>query len=84
MVIETKISIGDIVLLFGDPKWRTVCTAIMVRGGGAVEYLVEWSTNGELRSEWVSAERLDSLSKIDGPVSKLAGFNTKQSKGEKP
>lgn len=39
MTINTKISIGDVVLLFGDPKWKTVCTAITVRASGQTEYL---------------------------------------------
>lgn len=68
MKIETKISVGDIVLLFSDPKWRTVCTAITVRASGQVEYLLEWSNNGELNQEWITAERLDCLSKIYGRV----------------
>lgn len=76
MLIKTKISIGDIVLLFGDPKWRTVCTAITVRASGQVEYQIEWSDNGELKSEWVTAERLDCLSKITGSTD-LPGFNLK-------
>ena len=64
MTITTKISIGDIVLLFGDPKWRTVCTAITVRASGQVEYLLEWGEEDCLKEEWVTAERLDCLSKI--------------------
>ena len=64
MTIKTKISIGDIVLLFGDPKWRTVCTAITVRASGQTEYLLEWGKDDELREEWVTAERLELLSKI--------------------
>ena len=68
MRIDTKISIGDIVLLFSDPKWRTVCTAITVRASGQIEYQLEWSDNGELKQEWVTAERLDCLSKIYGHV----------------
>ena len=64
MLIKTKISIGDIVLLFGDPKWRTVCTAVTVRASGQIEYLLEWGKDDELREEWVTAERLELLSKI--------------------
>lgn len=64
MVIKTKISIGDTVLLFGDPKWKTVCTAITVRASGQVEYLLEWGRDDELREEWITAERLELLSKI--------------------
>lgn len=29
MRIDTKISIGDTVLLFGDPKWKTVFLRII-------------------------------------------------------
>jgi len=68
MKIETKISIGDIVLLFSDPKWKTVCTAITIRASGQIEYLLEWVTEGELKEEWITAERLDCLSKISGRV----------------
>ncbi|MBQ4199545.1 MAG: hypothetical protein II649_06655 [Kiritimatiellae bacterium] len=64
MVVKTKISIGDTVLLFGDPKWKTVCTAITVRASGQVEYLLEWGRDDELREEWITAERLELLSKI--------------------
>lgn len=64
MTIKTKISIGDIVLLFGDPKWRTVCTAVTVRASGQIEYLLEWGKDDELREEWITAERLELLSKI--------------------
>ncbi len=67
MKIETKISIGDIVLLFGDSRWRTVCTAITVRASGQIEYLLEWGKDDELREEWVTAERLELLSKIFPP-----------------
>ena len=74
MIIKTKISIGDIVLLFGDPKWRTVCTAIIVRASGQIEYLLEWTSDGELKDEWITSERLDCLSKISGRVSS-PGFN---------
>lgn len=74
MKIETKISIGDIVLLFSDPKWRTVCTAITVRASGQVEYLLEWTSDGELKEEWITSERLECLSKISGRVS-APGFN---------
>ena len=68
MTIKTKISIGDIVHLFGDPKWRTVCTAITVRASGQIEYLLEWGKDDELREEWVTAERLELLSKIFPPT----------------
>ena len=64
MTIETQISIGDIVLLFGDPKWRTVCTAITVRASRQIEYQLEWSDGDELKNEWITAERLECLSKI--------------------
>lgn len=64
MTINTKISIGDIVLLFGDPKWRTVCTAITVRASGQIEYLLEWGKDDKLCAEWITAERLELLSKI--------------------
>ena len=74
MRIDTKISIGDVVLLFSDPKWRTVCTVITVRASGQVEYLLEWSDNGELKEEWITSERLELLSKISGRVS-TPGFN---------
>ena len=64
MTIKTKISIGDTVLLFGNPKWKTVCTAITVRASGQTEYLLEWGKDDELREEWITAERLELLSKI--------------------
>ena len=64
MKIETQISIGDIVLLFGDPNYRTVCTAITIRASGQIEYEIEWSQDGELKNEWITAERLECLSKI--------------------
>ena len=66
MKIETQISIGDIVLLFGDPNYRTVCTAITIRASGQIEYQIEWSQDGELKNEWITAERLECLSKIYG------------------
>jgi hypothetical protein len=66
MKIETRISIGDIVLLFGDPNWRTVCTAILVRASGQIEYQLEWSQNGELKSEWIADERIKCLARIYG------------------
>ena len=64
MKIETEISIGDIILLFDDPKWRTVCTAITIRASGQIEYLLEWADSGETKEEWFTAERLKCLSKI--------------------
>ena len=66
MKIETKISIGDIVLLFGDPNYRTVCTAILVSASGQVEYQLEWRRDGELRSQWVTEERMECLARIYG------------------
>ena len=78
MTIKTKISIGDIVLLFGDPKWRTVCTAITVRASGQIEYLLEWGKDDELREEWVTAERLELLSKIF-PKDSEQGFSQRMS-----
>ena len=78
MVIKTKISIGDIVLLFGDPKWRTVCTAVTVRASGQIEYLLEWGKDDELREEWVTAERLELLSKIF-PQDSEQGFSQRMS-----
>ena len=74
MTITTKISIGDTVLLFGDPKWKTVCTAITVRASGQIEYLLEWGKDEELREEWITAERLECLSKIFTPNNQQ-GFN---------
>lgn len=67
MTINTKISIGDVVLLFGDPKWKTVCTAITVRASGQTEYLLEWGKDDELHEEWITAERLECHSKIFSP-----------------
>lgn len=67
MTINTKISIGDVVLLFGNPKWKTVCTAITVRASGQTEYLLEWGKDDELREEWITAERLECHSKIFSP-----------------
>lgn len=64
MKIETEISIGDIVLLFNDPRWRTVCTAITIRASGQIEYLLEWAENGETKEEWFTVERLKCLSKV--------------------
>ena len=78
MTIKTKISIGDIVLLFGDPKWRTVCTAVTVRASGQIEYLLEWGKDDELREEWVTAERLELLSKIF-PQDSEQGFSQRMS-----
>ena len=78
MIIKTKISIGDIVLLFGDPKWRTVCTAVTVRASGQIEYLLEWGKDDELREEWVTAERLELLSKIF-PQDSEQGFSQRMS-----
>lgn len=78
MLIKTKISIGDIVLLFGDPKWRTVCTAVTVRASGQIEYLLEWGKDDELREEWVTAERLELLSKIF-PQDSEQGFSQRMS-----
>ena len=78
MLIKTKISIGDIVLLFGDQKWRTVCTAVTVRASGQIEYLLEWGKDDELREEWVTAERLELLSKIF-PQDSEQGFSQRMS-----
>ena len=78
MTITTKISIGDTVLLFGDPKWKTVCTAITVRASGQIEYLLEWGKDDELREEWVTAERLELLSKIF-PQDSEQGFSQRMS-----
>ena len=66
MTISTQYAIGEIVPLFGDPNWKAVVTAIMLRADGQVEYQLEWSNEGELKAEWFTAERLACLAKIYG------------------
>lgn len=69
MEIKTKYEIGDIVHLFGWRDWPCVVTAITVRASGAVEYQLEWNSDGNTRSEWFEENRLALLGKLSADES---------------
>jgi hypothetical protein len=59
MKIETAYDIGDEFCI--DGEWRAVCTAILIRASGQVEYQLEWLGNAEFKSEWLTRERIEIL-----------------------
>ena len=59
MKVDTFYDIGDIFTI--DGEWRAVCTAIILRASGQVEYLREWLGNAEFKSEWLTRERIEIL-----------------------
>ena len=59
MKVDTFYDIGDI--FTSDGEWRAVCTAIILRASGQVEYLLEWLGNAEFKSEWLTRERIEIL-----------------------
>ena len=59
MKADTFYDIGDIFTI--DGEWRAVCTAIILRASGQVEYLLEWLGNAAFKSEWLTRERIEIL-----------------------
>jgi len=48
--------IGDKCVI--SDRWEASITAITMRSSGQVEYQLEWVGDGELRSDWLTAERM--------------------------
>ena len=50
-----------------DSNERWKYTGKTGAASGQIEYLLEWGKDDELREEWITAERLECLSKIFSP-----------------
>ena len=51
-----KIQFGDECVI--SDRWKAVVTAATERATGQVEYQLEWVGDGELKSEWMTQERM--------------------------
>ena len=59
MKVDTFYDIGDIFTI--DGEWRAVCTAILIRASGQVEYQLEWLGDAVFKSDWLTRERIEIL-----------------------
>ena len=59
MKVDTDYDIGDEFIIYGG--WRAVCTAILIRASGQVEYQLEWLGDAQFRSDWLTRERIEIL-----------------------
>ena len=59
MKVDTDYDIGDEFIV--DGGWRAVCTAILIRASGQVEYQLEWLGDAVFKSDWLTRERIEIL-----------------------